>query len=235
MSVMADISRSSFIPKENTGGVPARVRRRRTFNVFGFIATTVLIGSILLVGGTYFLKQTANAKLERVKTELNSQKGLFKNDSIAEVREFDRRLQGARQLLNNHVAPHKIFAALEQGTKQKVQFTSLTYKYDPSFDILLTIQGGTQEFKTLALQALQFGEDPMLKNILFTEVGTTEVAPSDTKTDTTSNTNKVSFTLTGLLTPAALDYDGSEAGNPAAFLEQPETIVPANDQEGITQ
>ncbi len=202
---MADIGRSSFIPKESGGMTPGKMRRRRTFHVFGFISTTMLVGSLVLAGGVYFLKSTADSGLEDAQTALRDQKNLFKPENIAEVREFDRRLQAAELLLKNHVAPLKIFTALEEETKQKIQFTEFELEHTPELEMILTLTGSTPEFKTLALQELQFGDDQVLRNILFNEVA------SDDDEGEGSGDRSITFSLKGTIDPALVRYDGTPA------------------------
>lgn len=204
---MADFSHSSFIPKETSGATPNRVRRRRTFHVIGFVATTMLIGSLALAGGVYFLKTSAQKNLQAAKDSLIAQKSLFKAESIAEVREFDRRLQAAELLIQNHISPLRIFAALEDETMQKIQFTTFTIEHTPTFEVLLELQGTTPEFKTLALQEIEFSLNSILKNITFSQVATNDNAGADTKT--ASAGSAVTFSLKGTLLPSEILYTGT--------------------------
>ncbi len=203
---MADFSRSSFIPKETSGAVPNRVRRRRTFHIIGFIATTMLIGSAALAGGVYFLKSSAQKGLEDAKQSLIEQDNLIKEESIAEVRDFDRQLKAAKLLINNHISPLKIFAALEKETKQKVQFTSFEVEHTPTLEVLVNLEGTTPEFKSLALQEIQFSENSILRNVVFSEVATNDSSAASEKS--ASADSSITFTLKGVLSPDSIPYDG---------------------------
>jgi hypothetical protein len=202
---MADFSNATFIPKEFPGSMPGRTRRRRTFHIFGFIASTMLIGSLALAGGVYFLTTSAQKNLESAQKTLNEQKSLFKNESIAEVRNFDRRLQAADLLIQNHISPLKLFAALEKATMERVQFTSLSIEHDPTFEVLVQLDGTTPEFKTLALQEVQFSLDSVLQNIVFSQVSTNDGAQANGK----SSGSSVAFSLKGTFSPSDILYDGS--------------------------
>lgn len=209
---MEDFSRSSFIPKEASGATPSRVRRRRTFHVLGFIATTMLIGSLALSGGVYFLKISAEKNLKSAKDSLNNQKSLFKSESISEVREFDRRLQAAELLLVNHISPLKIFAALEKDTLHRVQFTNFSIEHNPTFEVLVNLEGTTPEFKSLALQEIQFSLSPILRNVTFSQLATSDTAAANTDSKPTSL--GVTFSLKGSLAPSAISYDGTTPSSP---------------------
>jgi len=203
---MADFSRSSFIPKETTGAVPSRVRRRRTFHIFGFIATTMLVGSLALAAGVYFLKTSAQKGLDDAKQSLIEQDNLFKQESISEVREFDRKLKAAELLINNHISPLKIFAALEKETKQKVQFTAFEVEHTPTLEVILNLQGTTPEFKSLALQEITFSENGVLRDVVFSEVSTNDGSSPDRKS--ASADSSINFNLKGTLSPDTIPYDG---------------------------
>lgn len=212
-----DIGRSSFIPKETAGMTPSKIRRRRTFNFFGFLATTTLIGSLIFAGGVYFFQSIATAKLQSAQLALNEQKSLFKPEDIAEVREFDKRLQAATELLRNHVAPLKIFAALEENTKKNIQLTSFTLEHTPSLEMVVSIEGTTPEFKTLALQELQFADTQLLRDIVFKEVKTV---------DDENATPMITFSLEGVVDTSLVHYDGTPTFIPAptAFIEVNDTL-----------
>jgi hypothetical protein len=211
---MADIGRSSFIPKETVGLTPSKIRRKRTFHVFGFLATTMLVGSLALAGGVYFLKSSAEKNLSAAKQLLTDQKSLFKSEDILEVRAFDRRLQVAEVLIQNHVAPLKIFAALEKETKQSIQFTKFSLEHTPTREMLLSLDGLTPEFKSLALQELQFDQNKILRDVAFNQVAINEAEEGGTE-------RMVAFTLKGSVDLGNVRYDGTSVfiPEPVAFEE----------------
>jgi hypothetical protein len=218
---MVEIPRSSFIPKETTGMTPGRVRRKRTFHVFGFIATVLLVGSLITAALVFFLKSTAESGLQDAKTALSEQKNLFNPEHINEVREFDRRLRAAEQLIKNHISPLKVFSALEEQAKQKIQFTSFLLEHTPSFETLVTLRGTTREFKTLALQESGFAGDSLLKDVMFNEVSTQDQPQEDGQGGVTS---MITFTLSGIVDTSRILYDGQTVRSrvePQPFTPQP--------------
>ena len=64
----------------------------------------------------------------------------------------------------------------------------------------------SREFKSLALQEIQFGDNAILKNIVTSEVGMAD--GEEVAGGPTSNGSVVSFTLTGVLTPSMIAYEG---------------------------
>jgi hypothetical protein len=222
---MVEIPRSSFIPKESMGMTPDRVRRGRTFHVFGFVGSAILIGSLIGAGAVFLLKGAAQRELERAQTALSAQKNVFNSEHVAEVRDFDRKLKAAQVLLNNHISPLRVFNALENKTKKKVQFTSFTMKRTSPSEVLVTLTGKTEVFKTLALQELGFADDSLLKNVVFSEVVTTDSTRANggtiaSATTTTDRGRGINFTLAGSVDTSLIVYTGT----PASALERPAFI-----------
>ena len=110
-------------------------------------------------------------------------------------------------MLDNHIAPSRIFKEIESSTKLTVQFESLDYAYDPGFEAMLTLTGNTEEFASVALQKMQFLKDSLFSD--FTVSGITSVTEdADTKNTTESVDGKVSFSVTGLFKSEVLNYTG---------------------------
>lgn len=226
---MIDTPHSSFIPRESRGMTPGKVRRIRTFHVFGFIATALFIGSIVTAGGVYFLDRSAQTNLGNAQAALSAQKGLFNPADIAEIREFDRRTQAAEQLIKNHISPLRIFAALEKYTKQNVQFTSFSLEHTPSLEVIIDLGGKTPEFKTLALQESGFGGEALLKNVIFSEVSTSD---SDKNVaGGQSGGRSVIFTMKGTLDTSQILYNGTSPSTQVVttFLESGDTLSVASE------
>lgn len=229
---MVDIPRSSFIPKETSAAIPTRIKRRRTFHVFNFLASALLVVAILLAGGTYFYKYTLDNKLVSVKEQLREQTNLFSEERLAEVRAFDRQLRAAQYLLDKHLAPSKIFTALEKDTVDRIRFTSFLYEFNYPFDVLMDIQGATEEFKTVALQSNEFRRDTLFEKGIFTDLGTSDVSTPDDEPSTNDNDGKVNFTVKGPVLLEMLSYDGLNAtpvndpfiGNQAEVTEDSEEV-----------
>lgn len=204
---MIDTTRSSFIPKETPGMVPGRVKRRRTFHVFGFLATALLIGSLVLAGLVILLKNNAQKNLDAAKLSLTNESAQFKDEYITEVRNFDRKLKAAELLMNDHVSFLKVLAALERNTKSNVQLVDFDFTYDPGFQILATIGGVTREFTTLALQEQQFDQDLVLSDVLFKDLTVSKETPED-GADQTLGVDELNFSFSGMLNVGDIQYDG---------------------------
>lgn len=231
---MAEIPSSSFIPRQNQSAVPTRIRRRRTFSIFSFISTTLLLGSLILSGGAYLYKTQVESQLDKAKNDLSAQTGLFDDGAIKNVQIFDRKIRAAKHLLQNHIAPSKIFTALEVTTMDRIQYVGLDFTYDPGFEAEINVIGGTEEFKTVALQALSFGNETLdkkglFKNALFSEIGTSETTlSSDKSTQVAGNESKehaVNFSIVGIVAPGLLEYDGVYSPISALTMPPQDTVT----------
>lgn len=210
---MADIPRSSFIPKQPSGAVPNRVKKKRRFHALSYSATVLLIASLALGGGTFFYKDYLRSDLESEKQALEAERTRFNQGDIASVQELDYKLSIARLLLDTHVSPSKIFDTLELATRERIQFTNFSFTQQPSQNVTLTISGGTEEFKTVALQALTFGDDALFKEADITNIGNATPSIEDvTNNAGTADTEySVNFTVQGSMAASAVMYDGVNA------------------------
>lgn len=209
---MADSPRSSFIPKQATSAVSSRTNPRKRFNVFGLIATVLLLGALVLAGGTYFFKNYTLQQLEAEKVRLADARGKFNEADIVAVRELDRKLNAANFLLERHISPSKIFDTLELTTKTTVQFAGFSLQRLPSDDVSITLIGATEEFKSVALQKMQFGSDPIFSSSIFTELASNALVIDEEGIQEASEEAQdipgVSFNVTGTVAASRLRYSG---------------------------
>jgi hypothetical protein len=213
---------------------PETVRRRRTFHVFGFLGTALLVGSLLSAGFVFFLHASSQSKLDTAQRELSAQKELFDADKVREIKEFDRRLKVASILLKNHISPLHLFTALEAETKKRIQFTSFTLERTSMSEVLVSLVGRTEAFKILALQEIGFSSDPLLKNIIFSEVATFEEESSPDGGDT-SLSRGITFTLSGSVDTSLIRYDGTpyKTNTQTYFEDREGSLVAVTEPEGI--
>jgi hypothetical protein len=212
---MVDIPRSSFIPKE-TSALPTRVTRRKSFHVFNFFSSALLVVSLLLAGGTFFYKLTLEKERDESIAELATKKSLFSDEKLLEISIFDRKLRAASFLLDNHLAPSRIFSALESGTMERIQFRDFVYEYEYPLGISLELTGETEEFKTVALQADEFFEEPLLREGVFTDLGTEDPTSSE-DSGNAGTKDEVHFTVSGIIARELLKYDGTGAASMNTF------------------
>lgn len=206
---MANVPRSSFIPKQVTSATPKKVRHTRVFSVLAFGSSALLIVSLLLSVGVFIYKNIEQSNLEKEQAALASARSQFDEQDMAEVRSFNKRIELARSLLEGHVMSSKIFKALESSTKQSVQYTSFTYVRRPSGDVSIDLFGVTDDFAKVALQSLENSEDFILKDAAVTEVGISLGAGSEESTPVTAGTKRVSFKIVANVPASKILFDAS--------------------------
>lgn len=234
-----------YIPSSSYGSpgapsaIPQMVQRRRTFHVFGFLATSLLFLSLISAAGIFFYQKEMEKQLTKAKEELGTRSTSDNEKKIAEIETFYHKLRTANMLLENHRAPSKLFTELERITKKTVQLTSLTYTYDPGFDIELELAADTDELASVLLQKRK-----LLSESLFSVVSVSGIASSldtpGTEDDTQQDIGekKISFSIKGLLKDDVVAYDGKSAtgraNSTSVVSTSGSTTVPVDDVTGTT-
>lgn len=148
---MAQTPGSSFIPKRSSGKVTPSHAGRRIY-VFSYIAYILFFGTLLSVGGIFFLNQQAERQLNEHIALLDQERQNFRQSQLEEVRRFDARLRLAQGILDRHAAPSVIFDELEPVVVESVQFTQFNYTRDPGGGATLSLTGLTDSFDILLFQ-----------------------------------------------------------------------------------
>lgn len=227
---MKYIPSSSYASPGGTSAIPQMVQRRRTFHVFGFIATLLLLGSLASAGGVVFYKKELEKQLTEAQAGLASKSTVDNEKKIAEIGSFHLRLKTAELLLENHRAPSRLLAELEKITKKTVQFTSFNYSYDPGFDVTLELGGSTDELTSVALQKIKLLEDTIFTVFTVEGITSTLEAPDATETDTQEGVEeqKIAFGVKGLLKDDVVLYNGTAS----VFSSVPPATTSVQNEEG---
>lgn len=215
---MAYIPRSSLT---NTPViVPSQIQKKHTFQVFNFIAIFVTVGTLLATVGVFFYFGYANGQLNIVKNSLSQKSAVGNEKNIEEIYTYQKKLQIAQHLLDAHIAPSRLFAALENSVNSTVQFQSLEFSYDPGFTANLSILGVTSEFDYLALQKIKLTEGSIFSNFVLSKIGLV-----DSKSGETSVKN-VGFSISGVVQNDQFSYTG-KVPEEVSFVPQPDPVQTA--------
>ena len=197
---MDNVPRSSFIPKQATSATPKQTKRKQVFSVFGVLGIVLLIGSVVSAGGVFAYTKYLENELASQKSALAIESQKFSDVDMVTVRNADAQLEKARELLDEHTSPSKIFEALEKNTKESVQYKTFSYERRPSGDVTLNITGVTNEFGKVSLQWTQYLEDVILADVVMTQIGLGEDSP-----EADPNT-LVNFSLTANIDAVNIPY-----------------------------
>ncbi len=223
---MIGSSNSSFIPRQDQSAVPNTVRRRRVFGLFNVLSSVALAVSLIVAGGTYVYKQQIIGKKSELSVKLAEQRKTLSNSDFTTVQNFDRRLRAAQYVVDNHLTPSRLFAALERSTLGRVEYSEFTYQGTPGSIVTLELTGIAEEFATIALQAQSYRNEPLLESALITDLSVANARVSGPGVGTNASTERVSFEVKTLTDPNKLRYDGSVALNPSATA-QPIATAPS--------
>lgn len=200
----------SYIPRSSSqslgipGAIPKLVKKKHTFRVFGLIATIAIVGASLSVVSTYVYKAYALSQLSQAREALKNADAMTPKNTtnINALFAFDKKLDMASVILDNHLSPSTLFSILEEMTKKEVRLLAFTYTYDPGFQAILKLTGTTNEFTTVASQHMEFMEGSLFSEYVLEDI-TTVVSP---ETQEEENAPAVTFSLTGALHTDVFSY-----------------------------
>jgi hypothetical protein len=151
---------TSFIPKKT---VVEGITRKPSVGLFLLIAIILFIVSLSVAGWVYLEKKVLITKINNEKTAIETNKNNFETATIESIIRLDSRIKVANDLVKNHLSVSPIFNFIESRTLKNVRFKSFTFSSkgtDSSGNPVLKIDlsGQAKDFKTLALQADEFGK-----------------------------------------------------------------------------
>lgn len=225
---MAPNPRSSFIPKETSGVIPMQIKKRRSVHVFSMLSSVIFLASLVAAIGMFFYGGMLEKRLEESKVALSQVDEIENDRKIEEIRIYNEKLMIAEDLLDNHIAPSRIFEEIENSTKVTVQFDTLEYIYDPGFEAELTLAGNTAEFTGVALQKMQLLEDSLFSDFLVKDISTSQDSDAATGASSAQRPDgTVGFTVNGLFRKDVVEYTGEGRSSAEATVN-----ISAEPEEG---
>ncbi len=215
---MEQAPKTSFIPKQGGGYAPQR--QNRTFNVLTFFATIIFLASLALAIGVFFYERYTNQQLEGKKAEVASLRKSFSEGDIESIKGLEKRLNAVQALLNQHIAPSKVFDALEAKTETNAQISSFKYDRLPSGKVQVKLEGKAATFNTVALQEQELTNEKTFEqgSVVFSDLN---VAAAD------KGKVGVTFTVSGNLDKAAVAYSADASTTPQALLPTADSTRPS--------
>lgn len=197
---------TSFIPKK-----PLVENRRGGSTGLIFLLTILLfIGSVTAAGAAFLYDTYLHRALDSKIKSLETAQGAFESaGAIENLIRLDNRIAQAKTLLVEHVSPSAIFFFLSSQTLERVRFTNFDYELREDGSAIVTLQGMTDDFPTIALQSDQFGASKVLRNIIFSDIAV-------------EAEGGVTFSLSATVDPALLLYSKN--------LTQSSTFIPPAEE-----
>jgi hypothetical protein len=196
---------TSFIPKK-----PVVEERRNNSSISLFLLLSIIVFLVSLgLGGWIFIQKDLLIKnIESAQSVIKKNQGAFELDTIESMIRLDSRIKIAKGLLASHTSISPIFSFLEDKTLKSVRFKTFAFSgagkdESGAISIKVTMTGQARDFKTIALQAEEFGNvnyRNIIKNPVFSDLNLT----SD---------GSVSFSASMFVLPDFLSYSKKIVGN----------------------
>lgn len=207
---------SSFIPKNANRAKKPRTGKR--IYVFSYISYIFFFGTLLAVFGTYFYSSQVEHSLESYRAELAAESARFSEGDINEVRDLEKRLIVADELLAESNAPSRIFEALETVIADTFRINDFSYDRLPDNSIVLTFAGGTETFDAALFQRELMSSVPGFDEASVVDFSYSELAESEEG----ASEDQLSVTFKGTTNATAFPYEAPAPEMPAADLSDTE-------------
>jgi len=164
--MVTGIENISFIPKKN---VNFESKGKGTLDFAFLVAMVVFLVAIFFSLSVFLYQNFLNNNIEESSIMLEREKDNFDINSIQQFSRLDQRIKVAETLLDNHVDLTGIFEILELNTLKTVQFKSFDFKSDES-GMSIMMKGTARDYSTIALQSDIFGDSPLIKDPIFSNL-----------------------------------------------------------------
>ena len=167
---------TTFIPKKPVGEAvqPKQpTRRNPSVGIFTMIATLLFILSIVAGAGIYFYNKLLATNIDAMKESLVAAEDRIEQGFIVELQDLDKRLRNANQLLSQHIALSPFFRLLEDDTLKSIQYDSFAFSFQEGRPVA-TVTGQAREYRTIAEQSINFGENPLIQTHVFSNFTLTQ-------------------------------------------------------------
>lgn len=184
---------TSFIPKKPVAIPTAGYSRSAGPKIMTMIGVFVFFASLLLGAGVYLWKIQINSSITAQIESLRKSRDEFDKGTIEAATRLNERINVAKNLLEKHKAPSRMFELLEDITLVTVRLKNLTYSTEADGSIKISGGGVASGFKSVILQSNEMGKTGSLRDVMFSEVQSI-------------SGNLVSFTLNSMLEEKVVLY-----------------------------
>ena len=191
--------RTSFIPKAPLSNRPGQ--RREGLGFFMFLAIAIFLVSLIGWGVAFAYKSLVEKDISDLEGYLAKANESFDPSLLRVFENLDRRIRGARAILDQHVVVTPFFELLDSLTLKSVRFSSFSLVNDGSA-VGVKMSGQALDFSSIALQAIEFNKDNRIINPIFSNLGVED------------NQGRVSFEVSFNLLPEMILYSEKVGDRP---------------------
>ncbi len=152
---------TSFIPKKPI--VDDSRISGSGISLFLVVSIIVFLVSLALMAWVTLTKSSMINAIKLDKETISKNKSAFETETIESILRLDSRIKVGQNLLDKHIVVSPIFNFLEQRTLRSVRFKNFKFyaagkAADGSDVVKVEMSGVARDFKTIALQADEFGK-----------------------------------------------------------------------------
>ncbi len=161
---MPNTPQKSFIPRQGTATKRRQGASRRVY-VFTVLCYFLLFSTLIATGAVFIYGRVIDAQLEDEIVALNEAIGVFNQEEMNKVRDFDIRLRQAQFRIDNSVSAASIFTALEAATVRTVQISELTLERMADTEFVLNANVITDGFDSSIFQRGIFERNDVIESV----------------------------------------------------------------------
>ncbi len=164
-------------------------------SILVFLATILLIASIVLAGGMYFYRDYTNKKVVDMQAQLKQSSVSYDADLAFNIEDINHRLTVAQILLDNHVGFSSLLVTLGDSTLKTIRYNKFNAKQTvgPTAEVNVSMSGVAKNYDAIALQSDMFSKNRFIRDPIFSNL-----QPRDDGT--------IGFDLSFTVDPAYLKY-----------------------------
>jgi len=164
---MAPNFQSSFIPKES---ITEEVFKKKKAGVFGVLAVSLFIFSIIISGGAFVYKGIIKNDIKNLQTQLVEEEKNIDKKTIDDISKFSKKLSVAKSIVFKHKVVSNFIDTLASSTVSSVSFVDFGYDNMKENDLSVTLKGKAVDYASVALQEDIFSKVKYFKSTTFSNL-----------------------------------------------------------------
>lgn len=192
---MENSFQTSFIPKKPISATTQNVVQKTPLSFITTISFIVLIISVILSVGFYFYKNYLIKQKESISISLQQARSSFDKDKISTLELFNKRIEAASIIIENHVVLSPLFNLIGEITIPNIQYTKFSHQNTANNVLLVKMSGIAVDNKSIAIQSDVFNTEKarFFKNVIFSNL-------------VKDRNNNVNFDVEFTVDPSLLSY-----------------------------
>ncbi len=161
--------RTTFIPKKPVVAVPTpgATSVSRPVGILFVIGLVIFIATGVIAGGAYGYRALLTKDVADLQVSLKRVQDNLETNVIKEFTIMDKRLRNAQTLVSGHTVIGQVFTVLSSTTLPTVRYTKMDVSFDESRNLVATLSGESDGYRSIALQSQALSEKANIKDMIF--------------------------------------------------------------------